>query len=342
MGINKVHKALQFKVLAILAIVATLSLGVYMYQGNNIILQVEDEITEVVSYAHTVEDLLEKEEILIEEGGYINISADAELEEGMHIIIRNPKPYTISLGGMIGEVQSIHNNVGEILDDLGIVLNPKDYVYPDLKENVSPGANIEVNRVTNILETVESNIPFDKLVNKSKDLDKGTSKTVQKGEEGLKKTEYNLEYINGDLVSNTVVSEEVIKEPVSEIVEQGTREKQVVTSRGNTDYQKVITMSATAYDLSYESTGKRPGDKYYGITASGTKARPGVVAVDPRVIPLGTKLYVESTDGTKDYGFAIAEDKGGAIKGNKIDLFFETANQVRRFGRRNVKVYILK
>ncbi len=101
-------------------------------------------------------------------------------------------------------------------------------------------------------------------------------------------------------------------------------------------------MTATAYDLSFQSTGKRPGDRYYGITASGTKARPGVVAVDPRVIPLGTRLYVQSLDGTKDYGFAIAEDKGGAIKGNKIDLFFETANEVRRFGRRKVKVYILK
>ena len=65
------------------------------------------------------------------------------------------------------------------------------------------------------------------------------------------------------------------------------------------------------------------------------------MAVDPRVIPLGTRLYVQSLDGSSDYGFAVAEDTGGAIKGNKIDLFFETAEQVRQFGRRRVKVYIL-
>ena len=100
-------------------------------------------------------------------------------------------------------------------------------------------------------------------------------------------------------------------------------------------------MTATAYDLSFESTGKLPGDKYYGITASGTKVRPGVVAVDPNVIPLGTKLYIQSLDGSKDYGFAIAEDTGGAIKGNRIDLFFENSQDVYRFGRRKVKVYIL-
>ena len=67
-----------------------------------------------------------------------------------------------------------------------------------------------------------------------------------------------------------------------------------------------------------------------------------IVAVDPKVIPLGTKLYIQSLDGTKDYGFAIAEDTGGAIKGNKIDLFFESSEQVYKFGRRKVKVYILK
>ena len=101
-------------------------------------------------------------------------------------------------------------------------------------------------------------------------------------------------------------------------------------------------MQASAYSAEYASTGKKPGDKYYGITASGTKARPGVVAVDPRVIPLGTELYIQSLDGTNDYGFAVAEDTGGSIKGNKIDLFFTTESQCYSFGRRNVKVYVLE
>ena len=105
--------------------------------------------------------------------------------------------------------------------------------------------------------------------------------------------------------------------------------------------KRVITMNASAYDLSYQSTGKRPGDRGYGITASGTKARPGVVAVDPKVIPLGTKLYIESLDGRADYGNAIAEDTGGAIKGNRIDLFFNSRSAALNFGRRNVKVHIL-
>lgn len=337
---NTVTRTWKFKVLTVLAMAATLSLGVFMYQGKNIILQVEDEITEVVSYSNTVEDFLKKENVLFGEGAYVNIPLDTKLEDNMHIIIKNPKAYTVSIGGMVGDVTSVHTTVGQVLEDVGIQLEGKDYVWPDPNTKIGPGSNIDVFRVVEVLETVETAIPFEKVGKNNNRLDKGVTNLVQKGEEGLKRIHYKKEYLNGELSSNIIHKEEIVVEPIPQITEKGTKDI-IVTSRGNTDYRKAIDMSATAYDLSYASTGKRPGDKYYGITASGTKARPGVVAVDPRVIPLGTKLYVESTDGTKDYGFAVAEDKGGAIKGNKIDLFFETATEVRNFGRRKVKVYIL-
>ena len=66
------------------------------------------------------------------------------------------------------------------------------------------------------------------------------------------------------------------------------------------------------------------------------------LAVDPSVIPLGSKLYIETSDGGYVYGYATAEDTGGAIKGNKVDLFFPTYNECMSFGRRSVKVYILE
>lgn len=118
--------------------------------------------------------------------------------------------------------------------------------------------------------------------------------------------------------------------------------RQFVTSRGKTlDYKRVITMRATAYDSSFESCGKRPGERGYGITATGTQVRKGSVAVDPRVIPLGSKLYIESIDGQYIYGTAYAEDTGGAIKGNRIDLFFKTGYECTQFGVRAVRVYVL-
>lgn len=118
---------------------------------------------------------------------------------------------------------------------------------------------------------------------------------------------------------------------------------QLMTTRSKDfAYKNSYVMIATAYDLSFASTGKMPGMPGYGLTASGTKARVGAVAVDPEVIPLGTKLYIEYADGTGGYGYAVAEDKGSAIKGYRVDLFFNTYQECIDFGRRRVIVYVLE
>ncbi len=165
---------------------------------------------------------------------------------------------------------------------------------------------------------------------------------VQEGSDGMKKSVYQECYVDGKLVSKSLEEEIVYIDPVDELIEVGTKEYEVATSRGGFRFEEELDMVATAYDLSYESTGKNPGDPYYGITASGTKAQPGTVAVDPSVIPLGTKLYIASTDGSPDYGFATALDTGGAIRGNRIDLFMEDGTACNIYGIRQVRVYILE
>ena len=102
----------------------------------------------------------------------------------------------------------------------------------------------------------------------------------------------------------------------------------------------MLTLNATGYDAS--SCGKSPSHPGYGITATGARAVYGIVAVDPGVIPLGSRLYIETADGSFIYGHAVAADTGGAIKGNRIDLCFNTRQEALNFGRRQVKVYVLK
>lgn len=341
MDSSTIKKAAKFKVLVILAIAATLSLGVYMYQGNEITLNLDGEIIEVVSYSKTVEEFIETEEIKVNEGAYISVPLNTKLSDPLEITITNPKSYIIDIGGMLADVSSVHTNIEQILIDINIELGELDYTFPSKTENIQPNTIIEVYKVEEVIETKETVIPFEKQVTKNNRVEVGVVNVVQDGKDGLRRSQIKNEYINGILNSSVVVKDEVVSEPIPQITEKGSKENLIATSRGDTRYRKTITMKASAYDLSFQSTGKSPGDRGYGITASGTQARPGVVAVDPSVIPLGTKLYIQSLDGTKDYGFAIAEDKGSAIVGNKIDLFFSTNSECIRFGRRSVLVYVL-
>lgn len=92
----------------------------------------------------------------------------------------------------------------------------------------------------------------------------------------------------------------------------------------------------TYYTAGYESTGKRPGDKGYGVTRSGAIVDKNItVAVDPTVIPLGTYLYIEGI------GLRVAQDTGSAIKGNKIDIYTPNLQDAKKGGRHKAKVYIL-
>ena len=334
------NKANRFKVLTVLAIAASLSLGAYMNSAKDIVLEVDGKTKEISTYAETVEDLLDEEAILLDKFDYINFTLDTKLEDNMKITIKKSKLYRLTIGDFTEDIYSIYTKVGDVVNDFNISLGNLDYTEPALDEKLRYGDEIKIIRVQEEIEEVEEVIPYEEIVQKSDKLDKGTTKIIQEGEDGIRIKKFKKVFENGKLTEDVLVEEVITKEPISKITEKGTK---VVakTTRGNVRYKSVLTMTATAYDNSYESTGKHPGERHWGLTAIGTKARVGAVAVDPKVIPLGTRLYVESLDGTKDYGFCVAEDTGSAIKGNKIDLFFNTAGEVRRFGRRKVKVYIL-
>lgn len=113
-----------------------------------------------------------------------------------------------------------------------------------------------------------------------------------------------------------------------------------------TEYSSVHEMKATAYCLCKKCCGKSPSDPHYGETSSGLKIIPGtgmkVIAVDPKVIPLGSKVYVEGLNGAGDYGYAIAADRGSAIKNNKIDLYMDTHELALKWGRKSVRVYVVE
>jgi len=174
--------------------------------------------------------------------------------------------------------------------------------------------------------------PIERIIDPK--MDRGTSRVVREGSDGEMIQAVMVKRGDNGVISETVLSERVWVRPQPKVIATGSREplRVLLTSRGNYTYRTVMTMTATAYEPSPRSCGKYAD----GYTAIGMKAAPGVVAVDPRVIPLRTRLYVEG------YGPALAADVGAAIKGNRIDLFFETLDEALRYGRRRVNVYILE
>jgi len=165
-------------------------------------------------------------------------------------------------------------------------------------------------------------------------LDRGMSRVVREGSDGVMEQMILVRRGESGVLSETIMREWVSVTAEPKVIAVGTREplRVLMTSRGSYTYRKSYNMIATGYEPSERSCGKYAD----GYTANGIKAAPGIVAVDPKVIPLRTKLYVEG------YGPALAADVGGAIKGNRIDLFFNTVEEALRYGRRRVKVYVLE
>ncbi len=222
--------------------------------------------------------------------------------------------------------------VGEIIEDLETQYPGKTFFYETGELDKVIDSNYLLNFKTGSVETVTkfAPIPYETTKVESDDLYVGETKVQTPGVEGLHEVEVIKTYYNGDLVERTEKELQLVDEPITEVMLVGTKEKPFTLGSdpnvdvSTLDYSKKLTMNATAYTASGNAK-----------TASGRVAQEGVVAVDTSVIPFGTKLYIPG------YGYAVAGDTGGAIKGNKIDLFYDTVAECYEFGRRNVDVYVL-
>lgn len=302
------------------------SMFVYASQVKEIQVNNKGKIVNVKTMGKTVRDVIKEGNIELDSNDIVSPGLETEIEKVNLITIEKKE-----------------QNVPQTDTNKNITINNNTQtVKSDQKSNES---GKEVKSDTYLKETVvvKNKIPYKTIKKKNSKLRKGVTKVVREGKTGVTEKKYEVTYKDGKKISCKVISKNVVKKPVDKVIEYGTANL-VTTSRGSElRYRECITMRATAYDASYESTGKRPGHPDYGMTAMGVRVRPGIVAVDPDVIPLGSRLYIESLqEGVPDYGRALAADTGGAIKGNKIDLFFETSREVDDWGVRKVKVYVLE
>ncbi|OLR65470.1 3D domain-containing protein [Peptoniphilus porci] len=327
MNKKNIFKNAKF-ILIVLALVSVLTMGFSTALGNDVELNINGKTKTVFTYEKTVGAFLEKEGIVLKDKDVVSPSVDQEIKEDMKVIITSPKSYHIKDGNKTIIAEANGYTVADVLENLNIKLNKLDRVSFPLDEIAKEGMEIQIDRV--VVENIENKIeiPFETESRENAEMLEGQKNVITNGEVGQKVESLNNTYVNGVLETTEVLKSEITKNHVKEVVEVGSKKAPAAPNGKNA--KRVIVMQATAYDPT-------AGSK----TAMGTRARVGAVAVDPKVIPLGSKLYIESMDGFASYGYATAEDTGGAIKGNRIDLFYNSNAEANRFGRRNVKVYVL-
>ncbi|NLM75120.1 MAG: DUF348 domain-containing protein [Clostridiaceae bacterium] len=346
--IKYIKRTLPLKRLAILLAVSVLAIaaGFLIYSSISKDIQVIENgnLLAAKTMGKNVRQALERMNITLSKDDYVSMPLDAALDvHDLNIInIKRAVPVNLIVDGENKTIMTYRDTVEEVIDEVGITLGALDrFEGVNPSDPVEEGMDIRLVRVKEEIVAENEYIPYETIEKPNNVMNVGETKVVTPGEYGVLKKNYKIVYEDGKPVSRSFVNEEVIKQAVNQIVEFGTV-LNFRNSRGELiRYSKKLNMQATAYTASFEDTGKHPDHPAFGITYTGMRVRHGMIAVDPKVIPLGTKVYVEVPGPAPDYGFAIAADIGSAIKGNLIDLYFDSSSKVKAWGRRNVVVYIL-
>ena len=364
-------------VVAVLAAAVGALLSQTVFAQTSYIITDGDRVTVHRSYSSDPYEVLTEAGIELEEED----TYETGYADGMNqITVRRMQMVTVINRGAQSVIGTYGETTGSLLARMGITPGTGDTLSCSSETQTYDGMTIELVHTETRIEEEDTIVPYPVNYYEDPDLEPGAEIVLVAGQNGLTHVKSEVTYRNGKEVSRTVVQETVQTKPVTQLVIRGvdrtimeqpadpepaeqaapaassgtasgssssgssssggsrydgsaeTSGNVIMTSSGESyTYVDVMTCSATAYTC----------EGYVGHTYSGTLARVGAIAVDPTVIPLGTKMYVVSNDGQYVYGYCVAEDIGGGIKGNKIDLYFDTYAECWDFGVRMCTVYIL-
>ena len=297
-------------------------------------------VEKALSDGGTVGELLDRSGIFVDENQIVVPNLDTKINSDITVKIIDGKNINVTADGETKTVLLGNGNIVEALNAAGYNVSDDDILNVSRYSNTEEVSDVTIQRVTYVTKNSTEKIKYETEEKKSDKLDLGDSKVEQKGEDGEKQITTKYKYVDGKEDSKTVVDSKVVKEAVNEIKLIGTKGASSDKSLGTfTDsngtkvsYTKVLTGSGTAYTAPAGAG-----------TATGVPAYHGGVAVNPNIIPYGSKLYIESTDGSFVYGYATAVDTGGALMDGSaiVDCFYNTYDECVTFGRRNVNVYII-
>ncbi|MDR1892736.1 MAG: G5 domain-containing protein [Oscillospiraceae bacterium] len=330
-----------------------------------------DNVTKVQTLSRDPRDILSQAGVVLDNEDDFTVTA--ETGRLLSINISRAFDVYIKADGETFAVKMLSGTVKDAIDKSGVYMDDEDVLSVPEDSPVTANLTFEVTRVNYSYVRQEHTVPYGTATEYSGTLEKGVSKTLTAGVEGLKVVTVRLKTRDGQVVEETPVKEEIVRHPVEEKTVVGTKAaaktaaaaplsskaavsgapEKVITAFANA-YSKLQPVSAlefteNAVPLKYKQliTGKATAyhqDPATHSTATGRPLMVGHVAVNPRQIPYGSKLWIRTANGQIIYGYAIAADTGGfAGKGRiTIDLFFNTDAECYAFGVRDVEIYVLE
>lgn len=291
------------------------ALVVYRQQAIPFTVHEEGMAVRLLSSQVTVGQALAGAGIKISPYDRVTPPVETRLTPGMNIYINYASFVRLIVNGEERITYTQAETVGELLAEAGVDVQPTDRVFPGITDAVRSGMVVSLVAVRDGVEFTEDPIGYSTVYRYDSSLDQGDEVVVQAGSTGFVRRQYKLSWVNGDLVSRELVSEVTVP-PTDEVVAIGTRVAPTPTARpapppallGFEGLSCVRTINVWATWYTAESAGGN------GRTATGTEVYKGIVAVDPSVIPLGTRMFIPG------YGYGLAADTGGGVRGYMIDL----------------------
>jgi uncharacterized protein YabE (DUF348 family)/3D (Asp-Asp-Asp) domain-containing protein len=236
----------------------------------------------------------------------------AEITAGMEVQVKHAKAISLRVGGSTSVIYTHQESLKEALAEAGYALGAEDRVEPSIETAVANGMTARLVRVAGRVFTEKEPIKR-KTVFKPDESLAGTATRIEQGRDGVRLREFRVVIEDGVEAERTLIKESFEPEVVDNVIFYAASSIRATgIAPESFTVQKTESMWATWYNAA--SSGKAATDPSYGITYTGVPVTKGIVAVDPKFIPLGTRLYVPG------YGFAVAADTGGGIVGNMIDL----------------------
>lgn len=284
--------------------------------------------------AQTVGEALREAEITIYLGDKVQPSLGSPVSTGLRVYIQRSTPVTLQVDGRLLKTRTQGRTVADALTEMGLGVAGLDEVSPSMKSELYDNVEIRIVRVREEIEVEEDIVPFETVFRPDANLLIDTQQLLTPGAEGITRSRFRVRYEDGAEVERVLEDKWEAQKPAQRVIAYGQRiTPQTFTSADGQvlTYWRKVRMSASSYSAG--TAGVSPEMPWYGKTRTGDPMRFGVVAVDPAIIPLRSKVYVPG------YGIGDALDTGSAIRSKRIDLGYDDNNLV--LWRRWVDVYLL-